>query len=500
MVNSTHKTLRIVTKEFLDFDILKNDIKLFSHYFMDFHMLKDDIDDSRALSLKGLIDCMQEHHIPVYINGIPIRYIPYVKDCSIMLHYDTVGNQEDTMNLLSSSSNTIYMMFEPETREQLEESSYFIDKWNKEYPGFHYLVYLSAFKDSIPDALNKIRDISSEAQRKLMVVGAGKCHIEDTDEFILDYPLDFKEVYKYDAYPGKVHSFLRERISFLQKSSKCKLCARNSDCFGIRKNSNIRIIEPTQSTLNKQYNTQPDFFYNGTFFIDSDVLLFDPYHPSDMVNSRLSALQRRRLVKDFEGPNFYSIIDSSSSFYFNRPLETENLPLWSMSEKGLPALNIQYIGKGIPEQEVKTDNDQLVPEHGLSVLSKIKFFDDWNEQDRKDIEDFTFDALKDIIIENGGNSDSLTQIDQDLFYNGKKFAGKEWKFDSSRGYTENTIIFCSYISEKQWVDKRNNNSIRKQLTGITDELPKVTKELLTDELDKRAKRFFGKLNDKLYLK
>ena len=66
--------------------------------------------------------------------------------------------------------------------------------------------------------------------------------------------------------------------------------------------------------------------------------------------------------------------------------------------------------------------------------------------------------------------------------NGKKFAGKKWLFIQNVGYIENTVVTCEYEHKKQWFEKLYHHPKEKEITGITKELPVVTKEMLMREI------------------
>ncbi len=52
------------------------------------------------------------------------------------------------------------------------------------------------------------------------------------------------------------------------------------------------------------------------------------------------------------------------------------------------------------------------------------------------------------------------------------------------GYIENTVVTGEYLPEKEYFDKLYHHTGERQITGITEELPSVTKELLMLELSR----------------
>ncbi len=82
-----------------------------------------------------------------------------------------------------------------------------------------------------------------------------------------------------------------------------------------------------------------------------------------------------------------------------------------------------------------------------------------------------------------------------MLYDGKKFAGKEWLFIQNVGYIENTVVTCEYEPEKRWFEKLYHHPEEKQITGITDELPVVTKEVLIRTLSKESDQLLENKRD-----
>jgi len=57
-------------------------------------------------------------------------------------------------------------------------------------------------------------------------------------------------------------------------------------------------------------------------------------------------------------------------------------------------------------------------------------------------------------------------------------------FIQNIGYVENTVVTCEYLPEKQYFDRLFQHPKEKQITGITEELPSVTKEVLMQAINK----------------
>ena len=57
-------------------------------------------------------------------------------------------------------------------------------------------------------------------------------------------------------------------------------------------------------------------------------------------------------------------------------------------------------------------------------------------------------------------------------------------FVQNVGYIENTVVTCEYEPEREWFEKLYHHPAEKKITGITEELPEVTKAMLMSEIAK----------------
>ena len=267
------------------------------------------------------------------------------------------------------------------------------------------------------------------------------------------------------------------------KSKKyCSDCSKRHQCFGILKPATFTELKPdTDNEYSSLYDVieQMDKAKN----LSHGILEFDPRHWKNyQIGIRtLDAMQRCRLRHSFDGENFFYIWDFKQSCYFNRPFEEKDV--FTPDPRGLMGMNWQFIGKGIPELEWKQKCDLLLPEHGFNTTVKVKFDSSWTDEKQKALDELTFSTIIRVVKEHDGEG-HIQQIGNDLLYDGRKFAGKEWMFIQNVGYIENTVVTCEYLPEKLYFDKLFHHPKEKQITGITEELPAVTKELLMTEINK----------------
>lgn len=116
----------------------------------------------------------------------------------------------------------------------------------------------------------------------------------------------------------------------------------------------------------------------------------------------------------------------------------------------------------------------LLPKNGFNTTVKIKFDSSRTPERQKALDKLTFSTIILVVKEHGGDS-HIQQVGNNLLYHGKKFAGKEWLFIQNVGYIENTVVTYENEPERQWFEKLYHHPEEKQITGITEELPSVTK-------------------------
>ncbi len=313
---------------------------------------------------------------------------------------------------------------------------------------------------------------------KICLAGVPLCL---TDRYTLSAKdvLDIGEVITDERIPVQGDMFTRQ---YYKSRKYCSECRKKHQCFGILKPATFTELKPdTENEYHSLYDVIEQM--DKAKALSHGILEFDPRHWKDyqIGIKTLNAMQSCRLKHSFDGENFFYIWDFKQSCYFNRPFEEKEV--FTPDSRGLMGMNWQFIGKGIPELEWKQKCDLLLPEHGFNTTVKVKFDSSWTDEKQKALDDLTFTTIIRVVKEYGGDG-NIQQVGNDLLYDGRKFAGKEWLFIQNVGYIENTVVTCEYLPEKQYFDNLFHHPKEKQITGITEELPSVTKQLLMTEINK----------------
>lgn len=299
--------------------------------------------------------------------------------------------------------------------------------------------------------------------------------------------LDIKDVITDSTIIQKPMAFIKQ---YRKSSAYCWDCSCRSSCFGIMKEGAFSELYPGERKASYEsiYDLVSEIYPGRK--VRTGILEFEPRNFTDypIGLETLKTMQQCRLNGNFNGPDFFYVWDFKESCFFNRPLDEKEI--FTPDPRGLMGMNWRFIGKGIPEMQWKHKCDLLLPEHGFNTTVKIRFDASWTAEKQKALDELTFSTIIHVVKEHGGDG-HIQQVGNDLLYDGKKFAGKEWLFLQDIGYIENTVVTCEYEPEKLWFEKLYHHSGERQITGITEELPEVTKELLMREISKEVKSLMG---------
>lgn len=285
--------------------------------------------------------------------------------------------------------------------------------------------------------------------------------------------------------------FLKTHSTQYRKILKCKECKNFYSCYGILNSYSTDLIHSLE------HLKKPRSLFNSlTSKLLPIRLLTVGVRPLGLkAETEEERLAQEDIINlqncrkgDLSGEDFFRIQTYKESMFFNRPFE--EVELFSPDPRGLNSVNWIFIGKDRKDLSYKMKQDLLLPHHGFTLTCKVLFDDSWTEEEKEELDSFSMKTLMDIILENGGDPNLLEQKGNDLLYQGRKFCGQEWKF-SNKFYIENTVVTTEYLPEKQWFDKLYHYKGEKQITGIAEEVPGVTKELLINELIKRFKERFS---------
>lgn len=313
---------------------------------------------------------------------------------------------------------------------------------------------------------------------KIVLAGVPLCLSERYTYSVKDV-LDIAEVLTDSLTSVRNDTFIRQ---YYKSKRYCLDCRKFHQCFGILKPATFTHLMPNEG---KEYRSLYDIIeeMDKSKRLSHGILEFEPrrWKEYEIGTQTLDAMQECRLKRCFDGGNFFYIWDFKESCYFNRPLEEKEV--FTLDSRDLMGMNWRFIGKGIPELEWKQKCDLLLPQHGFNTTVKVKFDSFWNDERQKALDELTFSTIIHTVKENGGDG-HIEQVGNDLLYDGRKFAGKEWMFIQNIGYIENTVVTCEYLPEKQYFDKLYHHTGEREITGITEELPTVTKELLMLEISR----------------
>lgn len=295
--------------------------------------------------------------------------------------------------------------------------------------------------------------------------------------------LDIKEVITDE---GNISDPMLFTGQYRKSSAFCRNCSSLSVCFGIMRQGSFSELKTSQkkSCYESIYDLTSETALQGK--PESGILEFEArdFQSYPQAMKAIQTMQDCRLSHSFDGQDFFYIWDFKECCYFNRPMTEADII--AEDPRGLMGINWLFIGKGIPELEWKQKCDLLLPRHGFTTTVKIKFDESWTPDRQKALDDLTFSTIIRVIKDHGGTA--IEQVGNDLLYRGKKFAGKEWMFIQNVGYIENTVVTCEYLPEKQYFDRLFHHDKEKPITGITDQVPSVTKEVLMTELNKAVKQ------------
>ena len=218
--------------------------------------------------------------------------------------------------------------------------------------------------------------------------------------------------------------------------------------------------------------------------IEKDVL-----SPSSGQNSFIQDQFDFRKTGEFKSnDNRVAVLKMEESVWWNRPLDSDKMV--RLEEGGLYSYNLPFLGD---RDEYKTGYNLLLPKGGIAVISHIKFDEETAEQIRGLIYDCAYNTLFNSLVELGVPIEKLYQTRNDILLNGKKVSGEEKKIENNV-FTENMIITMSYLSNIEDFENLTGKYAKvRGITGITDEYPEITTEVLMNKLYDNIKKLYEEL-------
>lgn len=452
------------------------------------HSLKEEIimlKTFEGVSSKKVEDFMDLVHVEEKKIFLVAHSIEFIDRADHIIVYEKLPDLFEIMKHVSRNRKFfIYKMFDP-TKKDLKEYS--------------ELVRLSGISRSFTlvtskkQSLHELRGVCSPYEESLNIIYLDTPVCGAEQEGVKVTYRNFLDIAKiiHDSKFCEEETLTYHASEFV-KFSKCRNCVENNKCFGFLKTVSHKEPVPLDTPSNRLdsifgYLSKTErrilarrYSYSGKSVPESE---------EDIICQKEIGILQNCRKGDLGNFDFYHLWTVDQSMYFNRHIE--QVPLFNHDPRGLDSIDMTFIGAGVPELAHKLKQDLVLPKHGFMTLSKVLFANRWSEEDMKDLNNFTMATLKQIVIDYGGDPDLIEQRGNDLMYNGKKFCGQEWKFLPPYGYIENTVVTTEYLPEKQWFDQLYHYPGEKTITGITEEVPTCTKEILMQELISRFNKRFN---------
>jgi lipoate-protein ligase A len=144
------------------------------------------------------------------------------------------------------------------------------------------------------------------------------------------------------------------------------------------------------------------------------------------------------------------------------------------------------------EDSFKTQYNYLLNKHSVPIAIHIKLDDTWTAEDKQLLSRMCQTCVYETLLELGVSKDDLATPKNDLMFQGRKFAGVEHA-GSGDVYSENMAITLQVLPEQEIFQRlKGKYALRRPITGISEEVPSVTKEAFIEELIKKINMYINK--------
>jgi hypothetical protein len=188
-----------------------------------------------------------------------------------------------------------------------------------------------------------------------------------------------------------------------------------------------------------------------------------------------------RTEKKFIGENVIAIMDNQEAVWWNRP--AESAVFCKLEEDGLYSYNLPYAGS--TNQLFKTQYNLLLNKHSVPIAIHIKLDDTWTEEDKLLLQKMCQTCIYDTLLDLGVAKEDLSIPKNDLLFKGRKFMGAEY---ASEGlvYSEDLVVTLKVQPEQEIFQRLTGQyALKRPITGISEEVPSVTKEAFIERLIER---------------
>lgn len=195
-----------------------------------------------------------------------------------------------------------------------------------------------------------------------------------------------------------------------------------------------------------------------------------------------------RTEKKFVGDNEIVIMDNKEAVWWNRPLSSDIF--CKKEEDGLYSYNLPFLSalKG-GKDLYKTEYNLILNKNSVPCAVHIKLDNTWTVEQKELLNQMYYYCIYHALMDLGVAEEDLTRPRNDILYKGKKFVGGEKAFIEDV-YTEDIVITLQVLPEQEVFDRLTGQYAHKrQITGIAEEVPSVTKEAFIDKLYEKLSNY-----------
>lgn len=195
-----------------------------------------------------------------------------------------------------------------------------------------------------------------------------------------------------------------------------------------------------------------------------------------------------RTKKEFVGENEIVIMDNYNAVWWNRPLTSDIL--CKKESDGLYSYNLPFLNALTGGTDLyKTKYNILLNKNSVPCATHIKLDDTWTEEQKQLLNQMFYYCIYHTLIELGVSEDCLSRPRNDILFRNKKFVGGEKAFIDNV-FTEDLVITLQVLPEKDIFDRLTGEYAHKRnITGITEEIPSITKDVFIDKLYEKIKAY-----------
>lgn len=217
-----------------------------------------------------------------------------------------------------------------------------------------------------------------------------------------------------------------------------------------------------------------------------DILIYEAiFDPANGQLSNYPDCMSIRLHKDLSNiKSSFTIGKIPNNVLYNRSLDKDTI--WE-NNNDLIVMNSPSIYRDDEALAIeKAGRPYLLSKNSLMIIGALKK-EDIADMDTDEVVSF-FGKLVCEIIGKYGDENKIKMIKNDLYYNGKKFGGVEATCNGN--VTIGASITCKYLPERVIIDSLPNKG-NYGITGILEEIPDLTEDILIQELLDGVNKFFN---------